>query len=218
MTTPTTPAAPPVESELPWPDPPGDHEPHVLRSPGNGPLVADAGGLGLLYVNSIGRVTLLDLTSGDRTEVEVSAERSEDAIALEAGGFRSLVRRMNVELAGPGAAVLRLHRPTLLGGGGRLDPGLHLCLTVSCVAAGRHEGLVADDVPPDATSVALEPLDASGVIDRPDIAALLGADVPVSGRFRIVETPDGTARIPEPLGGSVWLVRPAGTAPARADV
>jgi hypothetical protein len=206
----------PIESELPWPEPPADHEPHVLTRPGEGPIVAKPDGLRLLYVNSIGRVTLLDLATGDRTEVEMADERIHDTIALEADGFRSLRRRMNVELAGPGAVVVHLHRPTLLTGwSADSEAGLHLCLTTDCLASGRLDRLVVEVEPWPAPSVTLEPLRSAG---RPDIVELLAGDGVVTGRFRIVETPDGTARLPEPLGGAVWLVRTTDAGAASSDV
>lgn len=205
-----------TESRLPWPDPPIDHEPHLLAAPGNGPLVADGDGLALLYVNSIGRATLLDLATGQRTEIEVSPARLHDRVAVEGDGFRSVVERRNVELAGPGAIVVHLHQPTLLAGwSGEVDPGLHLCLSTSCIARDQYERFVDDPERPDAATLRLERLDVGA---RPDIGELLVGDAPTSGRFRLVDTPAGEARVPIPIGGSIWVVTSIGTGAGVAEV
>lgn len=69
-----------------WPNPPDDHAPIVIGSPGLGsPLVANAPGHTLVYVNSIDRPTIIDLVRGGRQELTISIERSVDYFLVEDG-------------------------------------------------------------------------------------------------------------------------------------
>lgn len=69
-----------------WPRPPADHDPYLLRAPGPGrPLVEGLADAALIYVNTLGRVSIIDLATGDRDEVEISASRSGDSFFVEFG-------------------------------------------------------------------------------------------------------------------------------------
>lgn len=95
-TTPTDSPAPPAtvrvddtsaaEAFVPWPDPPADHDPHVIGRPGAGqPIRADLAGVTLVYVNDQLRPTVIDLSTGDQRELDVAETRVSDTFLVENG-------------------------------------------------------------------------------------------------------------------------------------
>jgi len=181
----------------PWPTLPPDGPPPISSRPGPGPLFPDAAGV-VLYVNSLGRPTIIDLASGRTSEAEVSAQRSFDELGVEDGEFRAFENRLNVPRAGPDAVVVYLHRFAPLGGvtHGDRGPGIDLCLSAACPGV---------DVTADPGVPGVRLLDGR---DAPEATALMSSDGPVEGRFRIVDTVSGPYRLPLPADGPVWLLGP----------
>jgi hypothetical protein len=70
---------------VPWPDPPVDRDPIVSTRPGSTVTKAAFAGYSLLYVNDIGRPTLVDLSSGDQREVTLARTRQTDSFLVEFG-------------------------------------------------------------------------------------------------------------------------------------
>jgi hypothetical protein len=189
----------PTRSALPWPNPPIDHSPHVMGRPGNGPLASDADGLSLVYVNSLGRPTVIDLASGDREELDVASTRRFDQFEIEAGHVVvSTDRRPEV---GTGAITVRVHRTQLfaLPSSTPTPTGIDLCLASVCP---QLSAIGVDD--PDLGDAGIEMVD---VDKHPDLARLLSGESGRDGRFDTVTFDGVTTRIPTPGPGPVWMVR-----------
>lgn len=68
-----------------WPSPPDDHEPIVSGRPGPGRPIIDSPSAvtAIVYVNSLGRPTVVDLATGNTREVELAATRSEGSFLVD---------------------------------------------------------------------------------------------------------------------------------------
>ena len=74
----------------PWPSPPLDRDPYVVRIPGPDTLPFDPDVGTLVYINSVGDPTVVSLATGDVFEVDVAAIRVHETFAVEDGEVRSL--------------------------------------------------------------------------------------------------------------------------------
>lgn len=75
-----------VAAFVPWPDPPEDHDPHVIGRPGpQVPARPSLEGWTLIYVNDQRRPTIVDLSTGDQRELVVAETRPEDVVLVEGG-------------------------------------------------------------------------------------------------------------------------------------
>ena len=133
---PVAPAIQPTNWLSTWPEPPDDHAPIVVGSPALGsPLIEDAPGHTLLYVNSIDRPTIIDLVGGRRQELTISPERNVDYFLVENGEVVD-DDPLNPDLptAGAGAVTVFVHHTTDAEPREIRDPspyaGPHLCLDV----------------------------------------------------------------------------------------
>ena len=76
---------------VPWPAPPEDHNPHVTIVPGAGvPIFGTETQNTLVYVNSLGRPTVVNLDTGSVSNVIVAPTRSRDSFVVEIGTVVSL--------------------------------------------------------------------------------------------------------------------------------
>lgn len=82
-------AAAPGQSD-PWPSPPLDRDPYVVRIPGPDTLPFDPDAATLVYINSVGDPTIVSLATGDVFEIDVAAIRVHETFAVEGGEVRSL--------------------------------------------------------------------------------------------------------------------------------
>lgn len=204
-TVPVDPPAPqpivPVRAFEAWPDPPTDHDPHVLSIPGNGALVADADGRALVYVNSIGRPTVVDLETGDRQELDIAPTRRFDRFDVDDGHVVSVSGRAARDGgAGSDAITVRVHRPQLFQlPSANPTTGIDLCLAAVCpqlVHAAVDEAGRADP--------RVEVLGTGG---DADLAQLLSGASGRDGRFDTVVFEGVATRIPTPGSGPIWTVR-----------
>jgi hypothetical protein len=69
---------------VPWPTSPNDREPRVMGWPAQ-PIGTDLAMGTIVYVNTIGRATILDLGGGFQSEVDVSPTRLSETFLLERG-------------------------------------------------------------------------------------------------------------------------------------
>jgi len=92
---------------------PLDFAPRVSGAPGpDAPIFSAESGLTLLYVNTIGRPTIVDLDSGDRREVDISRSRPYDSFLVEGGEVVSEDRDYLAEArATDRAIVVHVHQP-----------------------------------------------------------------------------------------------------------
>jgi len=67
-----------------WPSPPDDYEPRVMGWPSQ-PIGTEVATGTVVYVNTIGRPTILDLAGGFQSEVDVSPTRMSETFLIEAG-------------------------------------------------------------------------------------------------------------------------------------
>ena len=191
----------PVRAFESWPSPPIDHDPHVLSVPGNGALVADADGRTLIYVNSIGRPTVVDLETGHRQELEIAPTRRFDRFEVDAGRVVSVSGRdTSGGRAGPDAITVRVHRPQLF----PFSPtspatGIDLCLAAVCPQLAH---VAADGA--DRTDRRIEVLATEA---DADLAQLLSGASGRDGRFDTVVVDGAATRIPTPGSGPIWTVR-----------
>lgn len=181
------------------------HDPYVLGVPGLGePLEPSLVDHALLYVNTSGRATVLDLTTGDREEVEIAEERDSDSFLLEFGHV--VIRDWGAagERTGSDRSIaIRLHR-TAPGGDvpafeNSSDVDLRLCLdTGGCT--------LSSTVAP-ALTLGVDSIEAvsipSGGNRAEAIADLLGVAVVIEGRWLVTDD----FRLPAPLDTTaIWLV------------
>ncbi len=209
---PTSSIASPTGSENPldgalgstrWPSPPRDHDPHVIRRPGPGePIIADATGLSLVYVNSLGRPTVVDLGTGAMQEVDVAASRSYDAFAIEAGEVVSLLgTSASQRPAGVDAIVFHVYRSTDADTPAAVGevplPGPRLCLTAEPC------GALAASLP-DSTS-RFVPVSAD---DHPAIVSMLSGEGWQREKRWLVEPSElgFDYRLPLPLDTAAWII------------
>jgi len=69
-----------------WPLPPADHDPRISGRPGPGsPVSQRLNNLTLVYVNDIDKPTVIDLSTGNQQELQISAERTRDTFLVEGG-------------------------------------------------------------------------------------------------------------------------------------
>lgn len=181
-----------------WPDPPIDHVPHVLGRPGDGPLVPGREDITLVYVNSIGRPTVLDLGTGDREELDVADGRLRDTFEID-GGHVVIGSGRGADVAGPDAVTVQVHRPRLfaIATPPPTGPTIDLCLGDVCPQlAGDHEAA--------RTSERIELLEPD---EDPELAGLLSGAGGRDGRFDTVDVGGRVIRIPTPGDGPIWMVR-----------
>lgn len=71
---------------LVWPVPPLDHDPHLVGRPGNQQRIRSyLADKSLLYVNSRGRPTIIDLSTGNQQEVLIADPRVRETFSIEFG-------------------------------------------------------------------------------------------------------------------------------------
>ena len=204
-TVPIDPPAPqpvvPVRAFEPWPDPPIDHDPHVLSIPGNGALVADAEGRALIYVNSIGRPTVIDLETGDRQELDIAPARLFDRFEVDDGHVVSVSGRATGDSgAGPDAITVRVHRPQLFQLPSTTPTtGIDLCLGAVCPQLVHAAVDEAERTDPR--------VEALGTDGDADLAQLLSGASGRDDRFDTVVFDGVATRIPTPGSGPIWTVR-----------
>ncbi len=89
-TTQATPVVPDPASFVPWPELPEDHDPIITIIPGAGePIFETLANTTLVYVNSLGRPTVVDLDTGTISSVIIASTRSRDSFAVELGNVVS---------------------------------------------------------------------------------------------------------------------------------
>lgn len=183
-----------------------DHEPTVVGAPGPGvPLLGAETDIAVLYVNSIGRPTLIDLDTGQRREVEISPLRAQDSFLVEHGDVVSHDRAYLAPAAATDRAIRilveRPDRATPSGGVSRDLDGPVLCLqSVRCPEIRWTQTSFGDGTDTVAT------LDA-GLY--PDVAAFFDLDDWIEdGRWLIAPDRVGVNfRLPAPLPSSTfWLI------------
>ena len=70
----------------PWPVLADDHAPHIIGRPGLGePVRDDLANMTVVYVNDLGRPTVIDLSTGDQRELDISLLRARDDFLVEFG-------------------------------------------------------------------------------------------------------------------------------------
>ncbi len=191
-----------------WPDPPKDHDPHVIGVPG--PDVALLGvetDATLVYVNSLGRPTILDLDTGSVSEIEVAATREIELFAVELNEVVSLDgSSLNLPPSGDRAVVFFTHNPLATppletGADSRVPmPAVHLCLSpAGCDELDWLVGSIGDGT------------DTIVHVDwatNADVAEILfGESWVADGRYLIAPISVGEGiRIPAPLGENAWLL------------
>jgi len=117
-----------------WPGVPADHDPHVVGRPGSGETVlGEVSNLTLVYVNTIGRPTIVNLDTGTVRELDVATTRRYDRFYVEKGEVVAAnPERTNLEPAAGRAIVFHVHQPSaeddVTTGGGPTAIGPHLCL------------------------------------------------------------------------------------------
>ncbi|MGI9608552.1 MAG: hypothetical protein ACR2P0_20650 [Acidimicrobiales bacterium] len=187
-----------------WPDLPLDHEPHVIRRPGRDMPIDLPDDLTLVYVNSIGRPTIVDLETGAIQEVDISTTRGRDAFGIESGEVVSLSgTSRNIAAAGQGAIVFHVHRTdetiesrSSVAVGER---GPHLCLS-EIVCSGL-------EWQPNLISTVATQVERVTPRANPDIAAMLeGEGWDRVNRWLVVADHESTFRLPVPLHGEAWLI------------
>ena len=192
--------------QLPWPALPPDHHPQVATRPGPGvALLGRELGISVVYVNSRGAPTVLDLDTGTFQEIDIAPDRSYDAFLVEFGRVVSDGRNMNVEPAGSRAAVFHVHRPfegVIAPDSEELQrmPGPALCLAATPCAGIRWnaETLVSD-------RDRIQRFDVQ--IHR--VVAPIFTDTLWKREGRWITAPEGVApdfRIPAPLDDQIWIV------------
>jgi hypothetical protein len=187
-----------------------DHEPYFIGRPGPGvPILGVDSDLAVVYVNSLGRPTVVDLDTGDVSEYEIAATRSHDQIVVEFGEIVTLdPERLNVEPAGERAIVFSVRRLTFAVARGiveRVDPGeerfsgLELCLAPARCPAQSSSDLFTEGLD------SVELLSASG---RADVMDLFDPRSRARDhRFLVIRSEHvDDYRVPEPLGDVIWLV------------
>jgi len=188
-----------------------DHEPYFIGRPGPGvPILGVDSDLTVVYVNSLGRPTVVDLDTGDVGEYEIAATRSRDQIVIEFGEIVTLdPERLNVGPAGERAIVFQIRRPTLAGmrgivgrSGGLGDRfgGLALCLAVGGCPSIRPGS--------NSLTLGVDRVELLSEADRTDVMDLFDPRLrPHDHRFLVISSDHVEGyRVPEPLGDVIWLV------------
>jgi len=188
-----------------------DHEPYFIGRPGPGvPILGVESDLTVVYVNSLGRPTVVDLDTGDVGEYEIAAIRSRDEIVVEFGEIVTLdPERLNVGSAGERAIVFQIRRPTLAGmrgivgrsdGLGDRFGGLALCLGIGGCPSIRPSS--------NSFTLGVDRVELLSQADRTDVMDLFDPRSRVRDHRFLVITSDHVEgyRIPEPLGEVIWLV------------
>ena len=191
------------EPFIPWPDPPEDHDPHVIGRPGPGaPVAPELDGQTLVYVNERLRPTVVDLSTGDQRELDIAETRVAERFLLENG--RIVVTDV-LDPDFPISAGQAFVFQVVVDGAAAVDAGPvpTLCLTPAAACADRpwtsgsfgdqERGASSLDGPPSAA-----------------IAAHLGSITwSQSARWTTFELDAemGSLRVPTPASHSVvWLV------------
>lgn len=198
----------PLEADefVPWPEPPEDHDPIVTIIPGAGePVFETLTNTTIVYVNSLGRPTVVDLDTGTISNVIIASTRSRDSFAVELGtvvspdgSSRSIPKATSRAIAfftfPPGDASFSD------GQFAATAPGALLCLSeLPCEVTGWQSTKNSRGVDEFRTLTAEE---------DPDLhEALFGDGWTVDGIYR--HPPDGQnqdLRLPIPLNDDVWIV------------
>ena len=193
-------SASPSTSDL-WPDPPEDHDPHYFGFPSAGTsLLAERTDLTLVYVNSLGRPTVIDLDTGYRTEVDVATTRTHERFRVAFGDVPGVNLR-NRNIAGTTERAITFH--VVAENNDPLSvtdaPGPILCVDASgCQTAGWSVQSLSNG--PDS----VEPLSAD---THPELHAMVFGDWPIDGRYLTVTTVTGESyRLPRLLNDQVWVL------------
>lgn len=203
-------SAPVVGSSVfvPWPDPPEDHDPHVIGRPGPGRTVVPGIQRGaVIYVNSLGRATVVRLDDGAVDEVEVSSVRDYDSFWISDGRVLATGSAQIPDLNAIDPVLVHLHRSLSLvpvGPSPVPEPGPHLCLDDEHC---NHLGWIPRSLVSD--SAVLERLDSQ---KWPEIASIFNSGLWIrNGRW--LEAPEsaelGKYRIPAPLNSDIWVLSQA---------
>lgn len=158
-------AAGPIPAPVfnPWPSPPIDRDPYVVRIPGPVELPPDIAAslrdsTSIVYVNTAGDPTLVSFVNGDVYEIDVAATRVHETFAVENGRVASLGgANAALDDATDQAIIFHTYRDVDRPGVGPMGDargvgrGPELCLSAStCVRAGigldrlTNGGLVAE--------------------------------------------------------------------------
>lgn len=202
---------------VPWPQPAKDHDPHVTIVPGAGvPIFGTETQTTLVYVNSLGRPTVVNLDTGNVSNVIVAPTRSRDSFVVEIGTVVSLDdSSRNIPKATTRAIAFYTFRDELATTSdsqlAATAPGPLLCLSeLPCQVTGWQSVAItrgADEfrhVTPE---------------DDPEVyEALFGDSWKVDGFFR--HAPDGRTgnlRLPVPMSDVAWIVHQPVAGPTPAD-
>ena len=207
LSTTSGPVVAPIGAEgfTPWPDPPEDHDPHVIGRPGSGePVRPDLVGQSLVYVNEQLRPTVIDLSTGDQRELDIAATRPSDRFLVEHG------RVVVDDVLDPDLPVTAGHAfvfQVVVDGDAdttSAGPSPTLCLMreSGCAEWPWTTGWFGDD---ERSAQSIDGVDPSG-----SIARLIGSEVWMrDGRWTTFEHADGgpPLRVPTPVSRAVvWLV------------
>ncbi len=187
----------------PWPVPPQNRDPYVVRIPGPQELPFAGTESTLVYINTLGDPTVVSLETGDVFEIDVAAIRVHETFAVEDGEVRSLEgANPGLEDATANAVVFHTYRDVdppgvgAVGGERGIGRGPELCLSeTSC----RRVGQGLDTV--EMGGILTERLDAQR---HAGVMALLNSFEEVD---RWIAAPDGY-RIPIPVG-QIWIMTAA---------
>ncbi len=190
---------------IPWPNPPEDHDPTVIIHTGSGqPVFGDVTETSLVYVNSIGRPTIIALDTSQVEEVDVASSRTYDYFGVEFGHIVSFDGSRNIREATERALLFHAHRA----GDDELDAdyrassrlSLHLCLTIEpCSMPDQNFDGITD---------AVDTIRRANNIDDPQVMEMMFGESWTTDRTsRLSLVGLGiTQHIPAPLNDEVWIV------------
>lgn len=190
-----------------WPAPPEDHDPHVSIRPGSGePVRPDLADSALVYINDIGRPTVIDLATGLQQELTVAQTRVVDSFIVEGGAVVSPDPSSNLPPAGTRGIRFEVHRsadqPTPAEPG--FGSGPRLCLAADgCPRLAWTTGFFGDE------DFFVQSVDVVGEPSRALATELRASSWLVDGRWTTfdVRPPGSPLRVPSPaFHATIWLI------------
>ena len=195
----------------PWPDPPEDFAPTVIGRPGpDVSLLDDITETAVVYVNTLGRPTVIDLDTGWIEQVEVAPARSYEYFGVEFGRVVSFDgRNRNVREATDRSLLFHAHRADSLVEAedfrSSTSPAPHLCLTAEACA---FEWWTFDR-----STNGTDTIRRANPTDDPFVYEMLFGETWTDQRGTRLP-PDGFGidiRVPAPLHAEAWIVHQPGS-------